>query len=99
MISRMITCLTSAHAIFTEDRFVERIGSAKALKFSEVLPFLSTNLGIDLDFQAQLEMSVAITAIQSLHQCKDHRIFEFAHVLYHWAEDADQSTHTRQPLT
>lgn len=89
MISRMITCLTSAHAIFTEDRFSERIAGAKALKFSEVNPYLSTQLGIDLSFENQIELAGMIMAIQSMHSCKDHRIFEFAHILYHIAEDSD----------
>lgn len=89
MISRMITCLTSAHAIFTEARFTEKIGGHRALKFSEVCPFLSAQLGIELDIEGQLEVATLLVTIQQLHICKDHRIFEFAHVLYHIAEDSD----------
>jgi hypothetical protein len=87
MISRMITSLTSAHAIFTEARFTERIAGVRALKFSEVCPFLSAQLGIELSIEDQLEVAGMILAIQSLHQCPDHRIFEFAHVLYHMCEE------------
>lgn len=89
MISRMITCLTSAHAIFTEARFTERIAGSRALKFSEVCPFLSAQLGIELGIEDQLEVAQMIMTIQQMHICKDYRIFEFAHVLYHIAEDAD----------
>lgn len=93
MISRMITCLTSAHAIFTETRFTEKIAGSRALKLSEVCPFLSAQLGIDLDIEGQLEIAGLILSIQSLHTCPDQRIFEFAHVLYHIAEDADGPLH------
>lgn len=93
MISRMITCLTSAHAIFTEDRFTEKIAGQRALKFSEVCPLLSSTLGIELSIEDQIEMAVLILNIQQLHACKDHRIFEFAHVLYHIAEDIDLTKH------
>lgn len=89
----MITCLTSAHSIFTEPRFTEMIAGSRAMKLSTVCPFLSAQLGIDLSLEDQLEMAGMILTIQSLHICPDHRIFEFAHVLYHLAETADGPLH------
>lgn len=98
MISRMITCLTTAHSIYTEPRFTERVSGLRCLKFTEVKPFLSSTLGIELDLQDELELAITISTIQRATSCPDHRIFEFAHVLYHLAQEADeaQPNHTRR---
>ncbi len=89
MISRMITCLTTAHSIYTEPRFTENLDGAFILQFSTVCPFLSSQLGIELSITDQLELAGIIMAIQTGHACRDHRVFELAHVLYHLCEAAD----------